>query len=234
MMSEDTKSQRGGTGLAFRLILSAFAALFGFTMLLIAPGAEKPVGHYLFGCFCLAIAAVCFTRGRVQAFIGGIIASAVLATTVWYLVSEFTGGPIFSGSRSIPSVMNAVLAMLVFGLPAAAYLRKARFGFGSQPGTEPGTETIQIDDGGSCGSRVQSENRFGGTMWKRSESSQQTLGPFPRTYSSRSWMGRRKVVWSPMMPRCDSSFLNSCSRASLGSTTTPSSRRWGRRVMATF
>lgn len=148
MMSEDTKSQRGGTGLAFRLILSAFAALFGFTMLLIAPGAEKPVGHYLFGCFCLAIAAVCFTRGRVQAFIGGIIASAVLATTVWYLVSEFTGGPIFSGSRSIPSVMNAVLAMLVFGLPAAAYLRKARFGFGSQPGTEPGTETIQIDDGG--------------------------------------------------------------------------------------
>lgn len=46
MTSEDTKSQRGGTALACRLILSSFAALFGVSMLLIAPGAEKPAAHY--------------------------------------------------------------------------------------------------------------------------------------------------------------------------------------------
>jgi hypothetical protein len=146
MTSEDTKSQRGGTGLAFRLILSSFAALFGATMLLIAPGAEKPAAHYLFGDFCLSIAAVCFTRGRVQRFIGSVIALIVVGITVWYLVAELTSGPIISGSSAVSSVLNAVLALLVFGLPAAAYLRKARFGFGTQPWTEP--ETIQIDDVG--------------------------------------------------------------------------------------
>jgi hypothetical protein len=147
MTSEDTKSQRGGTGLAFRLILSVFAALFGVTMLLIAPGAEKPAFHYLFGGFCLAIATVCFTRGRVQRFIGSIIALAIVGITVWYLIAEFTSGPIISGSSAVPSVINAVFALLLFGLPAAAYLRKARFGFGTQPGTEPG-DTIEIDDVG--------------------------------------------------------------------------------------
>jgi hypothetical protein len=78
MMSEETKSQTG-TGLAFRLILSAFATLFGVTMLLIAPGAVKPASNYLFGGFCLAIAAVCFTTGRVQRFIGSSIAAALVA-----------------------------------------------------------------------------------------------------------------------------------------------------------
>jgi len=132
MTQERSEPQRKGTGLAFRLILSAFAALFGVMMLLIAPSAAKPLGHYIFGAFCLSIAAVCFTSGRVQQFIGSAIASAVVAVTVWYLVSELTGGPLFSGSRAEPSVINAIFALVAFGGPAAAYLMKARFGFGAQ------------------------------------------------------------------------------------------------------
>jgi hypothetical protein len=144
MSKGDTQSQPAGSGLAFRLILASFAALFGVMMLLIAPGAEKPLGHYLLGGFCLAIAAVCFTTGRVQGFVGSVIASMILAVTMWYFFSELTSGPIVSRARSAPSVLNAVFALLVFGLPAAAYLRKARFGFGAPLATE----TVQIDDVG--------------------------------------------------------------------------------------
>lgn len=142
MTHGETQSQRGRRGLAFRLILSFFAALFGVGMVLIAPSAEKPVGHYLFGAFCLAIAVACFVRGRTQRAVGSFIASAVLAVTAWYLITEIFGGVVVSGSRSSPSVVNAVLALVVFGLPAAAYLRQARFGLGA----EPATETIEIDD----------------------------------------------------------------------------------------
>jgi hypothetical protein len=76
--------------------------------------------------------------------IGSFIASAVLALTVWYLLSEIFGGPVVSGSRSSPSALNAVLAFAAFGLPAAAYLRHARFGLGA----EPAVETIHIDSVG--------------------------------------------------------------------------------------
>jgi len=141
MIPEDDQPKHG-TGLAFRVILSFFAGLFGTVMVLIAPSATKPAGHYLFGGFCLAIAVACFVRGRIQRAVGSLIASAVLAFTLWYLTVEILGGDMGSGSRSRPTVLNAVLALAVFGLPAAAYLRRARFGFGP----EPSIETIEIDD----------------------------------------------------------------------------------------
>jgi len=143
MTSKQVSSQQS-SGLAFRLILSFFAGLFGVVMVLIAPGAAKPIGHYLFGAFCLGIAVVCFVRGRAQRIIGSFIASAVLAVAGWYLFTEISGGVMHSGLRSRPSVINAILAFVVFGLPAAAYLRKARFGFGA----EPVDEVIEITDVG--------------------------------------------------------------------------------------
>lgn len=144
VISEETQPQRSSNGLAFRLILAFFAGLFGVVMILIAPSAVKRIGHYLFGAFCLGIAVVCFVRGRIQGVIGSFIASVVLAVTVWYLFTEIFGGVVVSGSRSSPSVINALLALVAFGLPAAAYLRHARFGFGA----EPATEAIEIDDVG--------------------------------------------------------------------------------------
>ncbi len=144
MAQESTQYKPRSTGLAFRLTLSFFAGLFGVVMVLIAPGAEKPIGLYLFGVFCIAIAVVCFVRGRTQRVIGSFIASAVLALTTWYLISEIFGGPVVSGSRSSPLVVNAVLAFAAFGLPAALYLRRAKFGFGA----EPAVEMVQIDSAG--------------------------------------------------------------------------------------
>jgi hypothetical protein len=46
-------------------------------------------------------------------------------------------GPLWSDSRSEPSVKNACLFLVVFGVPAAVYVIKARFGPGRrapQPG----------------------------------------------------------------------------------------------------
>lgn len=146
MIPEETQPPRGGSGLVFRLILSFFAGLFGVVMILIAPSAVKPIGHYLFGAFCLGIAIACFVRGRIQRVIGSFIASAILVVTVWYLFTEISGGVVVSGSRSRPSVINAILALVAFGLPAAVYLRRARFGFGAEPENE--AETIEIDDVG--------------------------------------------------------------------------------------
>jgi hypothetical protein len=96
--------------------------------------------------FCLGIAVVCFVRGRIQRVIGSFIASAVLVVTAWYLFTEISNGVVVSGSRSSPSIVNAILALVAFGLPAAAYLRRARFGFGAEPATE--AETVNIDDVG--------------------------------------------------------------------------------------
>jgi hypothetical protein len=146
MTPEEAQLPRGGTGLAFRLILSFFAGLFGVVMILIAPSAVNPIGHYLFATFCLGIAVACFVRGRIQRVIGSFIASAVLVVTAWYLFTEISGGVVVSGSRSSPSVINAILALVAFGLPAAVYLRRARFGFGAEPANE--AETIRIDDVG--------------------------------------------------------------------------------------
>ncbi|MGC3980202.1 MAG: hypothetical protein QM808_02990 [Steroidobacteraceae bacterium] len=146
MIPEETQPTRGGNGLALRLILSFFAGLFGMVMILIAPSADRPIGHYLFGTFCLGIAAVCFVHGRIQRVIGSFLASAVLVVTAWYLFTEIVDSVAVSESRSNPSVINAILALVAFGFPAAAYLRRARFGFGAEPGTE--TETIEIDDVG--------------------------------------------------------------------------------------
>lgn len=97
MTQENIQSEPRSTGLAFRVILSFFAGLFGVVMILIAPGASKPIGHYLFGAFCIAIAVVSFVRGRTQRVIGSLIATAVLALVAWYLISEIFGGPVVSG-----------------------------------------------------------------------------------------------------------------------------------------
>jgi hypothetical protein len=144
MAHENLDAEPRSTGLAFRVILSFFAGLFGVVMFLIAPEAVKPISHYLFGAFCIAIAVVSFVSGRIQRAIGSLIASVVLALTAWYLVSELFGGPVASGARSNTSVLSAVFAFAAFGLPALLYLRHARFGFGAAPPVEE----IQVDSTG--------------------------------------------------------------------------------------
>lgn len=115
---------------AARLLLAAFALLFGVTMILIASDVEHRWAFRGFGAFCLCIAVACFTRGRLGDLFGSLVASGVVMAGIAYLVAEISSGPALSASRTEPSIVSALLFNLVFSLPAAIYLWRVRFGLG--------------------------------------------------------------------------------------------------------
>jgi hypothetical protein len=112
--------------LGAKIAIALFALLFGGVMFLHGTTADpdKAWFSYAFGAFCLLIAAALLLKGRVAEFCGSVVACGVLAAGVWYLITELNSGPIV-GSESI---INAARFLLAFGLPAALYLMKARFG----------------------------------------------------------------------------------------------------------
>jgi len=131
MYEQAETSINAGLSLGARIVLALFAALFGVVMIAIASPetGSKAVFFYGFGALCLAIAVVCVVRGRVRQFIGSVIGLCILVAGVWYLATQLHAGPLVSGSRSQPSVLNAVLFNVVFGLPSIAYIWRTRFGF---------------------------------------------------------------------------------------------------------
>ena len=121
-----------------RFILGFFSTLFGVVMVLIAPPTDKAVFFYAFGIFCLLISAACVTKGRVRQFVGSVIGSILLLLSGWYLYSEITDGPLFTGRRSEPSVVNALFFLVAFGIPGVAYAIKTKFGWRrNETKTEP-------------------------------------------------------------------------------------------------
>ena len=116
-------------GLVPRLILAVVAALFGVMMIAIAPPTDKAVFFYGFGTFCVAIAVACVTRGRTAEFFGSFVGLVVFGLGVWYIGSVLLEGELWSGRKSQPSLINALLFMGVFGVPAALYVYHVRFGF---------------------------------------------------------------------------------------------------------
>jgi len=116
---------------SLRLILALVCALFGVMMIAIAPSEKAPF-FYGFGAFCLAIAVTCFTSGRLADFFGSLIGTSVFLVAIWYVVSVLFEGPLATGRRSEPSIVNALLFFAAFGLPAAAFVWKARFGLGKR------------------------------------------------------------------------------------------------------
>ena len=116
-----------------RGVLGFFSGLFGVVMILVAPPTDKAVYFYMFGAFCLLITLACFTKGRARQLIGSILGCALFVLSVGYLVYETAVGPLFSGSRSASSILNALFFVAVYGIPGAAYAYKARFGLGKRP-----------------------------------------------------------------------------------------------------
>lgn len=113
-----------------RLLLAAFSTLFGVVMIIIAPPAlEQRMFFYAFGGFCLSIAVACVFAGRIAQFFASLVSTAVLGMALTYLGSELFGGALMSARPSEPSVLNAMIFLVVFGLPSAFYVWRARFGF---------------------------------------------------------------------------------------------------------
>jgi len=122
--------------LGVKLFLAFFAALFGIVMFLIGltgpPSADKAPLFYAFSLFCLLIAAATLSKGRVAEFFGSAIALMVLLVTLFYLGNEISEGTFWSGARSKPSVVNALIIVILFDVPATMYIIKAKFGFGKR------------------------------------------------------------------------------------------------------
>lgn len=115
-----------------RWFLAIIAGLFGVGMFIMAPSSSAPFGFIVFGMFCVFIALACITRGRVRQFLGSTIGLVLFIAALFYIYDQSTAGPIVSGARSEPSLLNSLFFMIAFGLPGIAYAIKAKFGFGSK------------------------------------------------------------------------------------------------------
>src|SRR5580698_5896891 len=90
MYREAGRTINHGLSLGARLLLGAFATLFGIITLLTAPPTNKAVFFYFFGIFCLLIAVACFTQGRARQFIGSVIGCTIFGLGIWYLAITFS------------------------------------------------------------------------------------------------------------------------------------------------
>ncbi len=104
---------------------------------------DKAWLSYFLGAFCVLVAMAGLLKGRAARFCGSVVGLSVFAFGLLYLANELLSGPFFSDSRSKPSVLNAIMFMLVFGVPGLVYAIKAKFGFGKsgQEVAVPGRET---------------------------------------------------------------------------------------------
>lgn len=115
--------------LGARVVIAIFAALFGLVMCLVAPPTDRAPFFYGFGVFCFSIAVACIAKGRAAQFFGSVVGTVVFISGLAYLGHELWAGPLWSNSRSEPSVKNACLFLLVFGVPNVMYVMNAKFGF---------------------------------------------------------------------------------------------------------
>ena len=130
---------RQGLNLFPRILLGLVSGLFGVVLLFFGihgftHNVENWFGYAAFGLFCALIALACFTWGRVRQFIGSSIGLIIFGLACWYLIAEFNGGVLISGSRSKPSILNAIMFMGAFGIPGLSYTLFARFGFRKNEG----------------------------------------------------------------------------------------------------
>ena len=109
-----------------RILLAFVAGLSGAVMILAAPPSDQALYFYMFAGFCFLISIACITRGRIRRFVIGMIGTALFGVSVWYLYVEIITGPLNSGARSQPSIVNAVLVLIALGVPGLAYAMNAK------------------------------------------------------------------------------------------------------------
>jgi hypothetical protein len=112
-----------------RSVLAVAAGLSGVMMIVAAPPTDKAPMFHTVGAFCFVLMGACLTRGRTAQFFGSIVGISVFVVGCWYLASMIAELRISMGAgRSQPSVRNAILFLVTFGLPGAAYAWHAGFG----------------------------------------------------------------------------------------------------------
>jgi hypothetical protein len=115
--------------LGARVFLGIVCLLVAVMMVLIAPDDENRMGFYGIATFAAAAAVFLLASGRLRDFFGSCVGLTLFAVGLWYLAGQLDSGEVYSGSRSRPSITNAILFFVVFGLPGLIFAAKARFGF---------------------------------------------------------------------------------------------------------
>ncbi|MCG6118057.1 MAG: hypothetical protein MEQ07_07665 [Aquimonas sp.] len=118
-------------GLGASLLLGISTLLIGLMMVLIATPEEgaKKMFFYGFAGFCFLITIACLAQRRAREFAGSLVGVCVFTAGLWYLGSMLLEGPGSWLALDEPSALQAILFLLVFGLPGAAYALRLRFGF---------------------------------------------------------------------------------------------------------
>ena len=112
-----------------RILLGAICLLVAALMAAIAPDDHNRIGFYGVSAFAGAAAAFLILSGRPRDFFGSCVGLALFAAGIWYLAGQLDAGHLYSGSRSRPSLLNAVLFLVSFGLPGVVFAVRTRFGF---------------------------------------------------------------------------------------------------------
>ena len=131
MSAESQNQPEEGLGLGARLLLGISTLLIGLMMAQIATpeeGAKKTFFHGFAG-FCFLITIGCLAQRRAREFAGRVVGASVFLAGLWYLGAMLLEGPGSWLALDEPSALQALLFLLVFGLPGAAYALNVRFGF---------------------------------------------------------------------------------------------------------
>lgn len=134
-----------------RWLLAAAATVSAAMMIAHSTSAEPDKRWFslVFAAFCLLVGGAATLKGRAAQICGRLVSVGVLAAGIGYLLSMLVAGPMLSGSTGEPSALNALLFLLVFGIPAARYLMLGRLGL--EPTGEPPTaapkQRVPPDDG---------------------------------------------------------------------------------------
>jgi hypothetical protein len=111
-----------------RILLGVVSAVFGVVVVVSAPPTDQAAGFYLVALFCLLICIACIGNSRFRHFVASAIGIVLVAGSLWYVFEVATKGP--DASRlGPPSLLNALVLFLVFGIPGFIYAATARFGF---------------------------------------------------------------------------------------------------------
>lgn len=135
MYKEAEEVIKRGLSPGARRFLAFFSGFIGTGLYLIALNSKAPIPFFAFGTFCNLIVMVCITKGKIRQFIGSIIGTLIFLFAFIYIYSQLTNGPLNSGARSEPSIINSIVFMLVFGVPSLIYALKTKFGFAAKKNT---------------------------------------------------------------------------------------------------
>ena len=114
-------------GLGSRIILGSFCLMGGVMMLSVSSmeGVKNPIAAYAIAGFCFLIAIGCI-GGKAGHVSLRVVSAVVFLACCGYVYEEFTASKQvwLTGRQSEPSIVNSLIAFVIFGIPAGLFAIK--------------------------------------------------------------------------------------------------------------